>query len=348
MKQVTKMNKATLFILLATMSASVQLTPTTARHALVQNKEGSQAQAPDLAETSRLSTSVVKLYNEGKYDEAFPIAKRVVELREKMLGKDDELVISAVLNLAEVQWSRRRYEESKNLFERALHSYQRSLGPENVRLASVLDRLALMYYALGQPSETEKSYKQALAIREKALGTEHPGTAQSLYNLAEFYQFQGEYKQAEPLYKRLIEIRTRNKSDVGSIAEAIDRYACLLRKEKRTQEADQLEGRGLSLLNPGEDSDQFIMGGVVNGTALNLVTPSYPDEARASRESGKVTVRVLINESGNVIRACATEGPKLLMKSSESAASRSKFSPTTVDGKPAKVNGMIIYNYIAQ
>ncbi|HVS81296.1 MAG TPA: tetratricopeptide repeat protein [Pyrinomonadaceae bacterium] len=342
------MNKATLLLLLATISAIAQSSTPTTQQTVSQSKEGLPSQSPELAEASRLSASVVKLYNEGKYDEAFPMAKRAVELREKVLGKDDEGVASAVLNLAEIQWARRKYNESRSLFERAVQSYQRTLGPENPRLGDILDRLALNYYALGQPAETEKLYKRSLAVREKAFGSDHSDVQRSLYRLAEFYQFQGEYKQAEPLYKRLLEIRTRTNANAESIAEAVDRYACLLRKEKRAQEADQLEGHGISLLYPGEDSGQFIMGGVVNGRALNLVTPPYPVEARASRESGKVTVRVLINESGDVIRACAIEGPKLLTKASESAAARSKFSPTTLDGKPVKVNGVIIYNYVAQ
>jgi hypothetical protein len=55
---------------------------------------------------------------------------------------------------------------------------------------------------------------------------------------------------------------------------------------------------------------------------------------------------VLIDESGTVIRACAVEGPRLLMKASESAAYQSKFTPTTLEGKQVKVNGLIIYNFV--
>lgn len=341
------MKKATLLLLLVSMSVSAQTKARSTPKTISQNKEASASQSAELDEASQLSASAVKLYNEGKYDEALRVAKRALELREKVLSKDDELVVAAVLNLAEIQWTRKRHAESKSLFERALHSYERSLGPENIRLAKIWDRLALVYYAFGQASETEKLYKQSLAIREKALGPQHSEVAQSLYNLAEFYQFQGDYKQAEPLYKRLLEIRTKTNAAVETIAETIDRYVCLLRKAKRSQEADQLEGREFTALYPGEDSGQFVTGGIVNGKALNLVQPPYPSEARATTASGKVTVQVLINEAGDVIRACAIEGPKPLMKASESAASRSKFSPTTLAGKPVKVTGVIIYNYIA-
>jgi len=61
-----------------------------------------------------------------------------------------------------------------------------------------------------------------------------------------------------------------------------------------------------------------------------------------------VTVRVLIDESGSVIRACAVEGQICLLKASESAAYRSKFSPTLLEGKPVKVNGVIMYKFIFQ
>lgn len=40
----------------------------------------------EAAEAGRLNAEVLKLYREGKYDEALPVAKRVLELREKQLG----------------------------------------------------------------------------------------------------------------------------------------------------------------------------------------------------------------------------------------------------------------------
>ncbi len=45
-----------------------------------------------LAEATQLRLTVVKLFNERKYDEALPLAKRALALREAALGPDHETV----------------------------------------------------------------------------------------------------------------------------------------------------------------------------------------------------------------------------------------------------------------
>jgi tetratricopeptide (TPR) repeat protein len=205
----------------------------------------------------------------------------------------------------------------------------------------------VLYYRLGRTADTESFYRRSLSIREKAPKEEQADVGRSIRNLAEFYQFQGDYKKAEPLYQRLVELR-KEQGSADPIAEALERYACLLYKTKRSEEAKEMENRALEVSNYRGITSELISGGVVNGRAVILFQPPYPAEARSGRVSGKVTVRVLINESGAVIRACAIDGPQVLMRASESAAYRSKFSATVVGGKPVKVNGVIIYNFVGQ
>ena len=91
-----------------------------------------------------------------------------------------------------------------------------------------------------------------------------------------------------------------------------------------------------------------ISGGVLNGKAVHLVTPPYPAIARSAHASGAVQVQVLIDENGNVISANAVSGHPLLRAAAVAAAHASKFTPTKLSGQPVKVNGVIIYNFVAQ
>jgi periplasmic protein TonB len=91
-----------------------------------------------------------------------------------------------------------------------------------------------------------------------------------------------------------------------------------------------------------------ISGGVLNGKAIHLVTPPYPAIARSAHASGPVQVQVLIDENGNVVSANAVSGHPLLRAAAVAAAHASKFSPTKLSGQPVKVNGVIIYNFVAQ
>jgi protein TonB len=91
-----------------------------------------------------------------------------------------------------------------------------------------------------------------------------------------------------------------------------------------------------------------ISGGVLNGKAVHLVTPPYPAIARSAHAAGAVNVQVLIDENGNVIAAHAVSGHPLLQAAAVAAARASKFTPTKLSGQPVKVNGVIIYNFVAQ
>lgn len=88
-----------------------------------------------------------------------------------------------------------------------------------------------------------------------------------------------------------------------------------------------------------------VSGGVLNGTAVSLPSPSYPEAARRLRMAGVVTVEVVVDESGKVISAVATGGPAILRDVAVQAAMRALFSPTKLSGQPVKVSGLINYRF---
>jgi TonB family protein len=88
-----------------------------------------------------------------------------------------------------------------------------------------------------------------------------------------------------------------------------------------------------------------ISGGVLNGTALNLPPPVYPDAAKRMRTSGTVTVEVILDETGKVVSATATSGPQILRDPAVQAALKARFSPTKLSGQPVKVSGIINYKF---
>lgn len=91
-----------------------------------------------------------------------------------------------------------------------------------------------------------------------------------------------------------------------------------------------------------------ISGGILNGKALSLPTPMYPDAAKRARMAGVVEVEVLIDVSGKVISAKAVRGPGMLQQSAEMAAKQARFTPTLLSGQPMKVVGVITYNFTLQ
>ncbi|GEM_PF-455459 len=89
-----------------------------------------------------------------------------------------------------------------------------------------------------------------------------------------------------------------------------------------------------------------INGGVLNGKAISLPAPAYPQIAKTARASGSVNVQVVIDESGNVISASAISGHPLLKAAAVQAANGAKFSPTLLSGQPVKITGTLVYNFV--
>jgi protein TonB len=88
-----------------------------------------------------------------------------------------------------------------------------------------------------------------------------------------------------------------------------------------------------------------VSGGVLNGTAISLPPPIYPETAKRMRTQGTVVVDVILDESGKVVSANASSGPQVLREAAVQAALRARFSPTKLSGQPVKVSGVINYKF---
>ncbi|MEZ5347216.1 MAG: energy transducer TonB [Pyrinomonadaceae bacterium] len=97
---------------------------------------------------------------------------------------------------------------------------------------------------------------------------------------------------------------------------------------------------------PPTNSNQPVNVGQINGRAITLPSPKYTPAARQAKASGRVTVRVLVDENGNVVAANATSGHPLLRQEAEVAARRSRFKPVLVGGQTVKSTGTIAYNFV--
>src|SRR5687768_7234222 len=116
----------------------------------------------------------------------------------------------------------------------------------------------------------------------------------------------------------------------------------------------------MAALTTAQDVPKIINGGVLNGKAVSLPKPAYPEEAKKARFGGTVKVRVVIDENGNVVEAEATREVSenepaettalynLLGEAAEKAAFEATFAPTRLSGQPVKVSGVITYNFMAK
>ena len=86
-------------------------------------------------------------------------------------------------------------------------------------------------------------------------------------------------------------------------------------------------------------------GGVLQGSVVKRVTPSYPPAAIEAHVSGAVVVEVTVDEEGKVMSARAVAGHDLLKDAAVEAARGWVFTPTQLSGVPVKVIGTITFNF---
>ena len=338
-----------------------------------QTQTGSQssqrASPAEVAEESQLNASLVELYKAGKFDEALPVARRVLELREKMFGPEDPVVGMALSNLAELYRAKKQNDEAQRLYRRSLTILERDPAANSLSLINVLERLADVAFEKRDYKGSSALLARALAVKETVVGKDDPSLIQLLHHLANTLQAQGQFDQAEPLYLRSLTIAEQRlgKRDPETISMMKD-YACLdLRSRKpyprgpqEEQEPDEpgaaarkLKRRASCWLYGFKDDCETYLDAlqkpdqVVNGRAVSLPRPAYPIPARQERASGMVFVAVLIDERGKVIDSrTVCGGHPLLLEAAEVAARGAKFTPTTVGGTPKQVYGVITYDFV--
>jgi periplasmic protein TonB len=87
---------------------------------------------------------------------------------------------------------------------------------------------------------------------------------------------------------------------------------------------------------------------VITSKAISKPAPPYPVLAKHAGIQGPVSVQIWIDEQGRVTSAKATSGNALLQTAAVQAAYKAIFTPTTLNGQPVKVTGVITYNFVLQ
>lgn len=305
-----------------------------------------QIQEPaELIEARTLNESAVKLYNQGKYDEAAPLAKRALQIREKLLPRTDAQISSSLTNLGEIYLAQKDYKAAKEVFQRLLAIQEELFGRDDANVSFTLDRLAVLYYVAGNYDETEAAYKRSLTLREQKLGQNDALVAQSHFALGEFYRFRKKLEPALTSYKRALSIYgARGGVMTEEFERASDGVACLGYEHRKRELFEEL--RALRDQLSGRNVNEAQAGTVLNGRALKLPQPEYPGAAADRRLMGMVVVRVEIDETGTVVNAKdMCQGPPFLSEAAVAAAWKARFSPTKINGTPVKVRGVIQYNF---
>ena len=208
---------------------------------------GARAREDGPDEAAALSERVFQMYEQGRYQEALPLAQKALALREQALGPDHPDLTPGLNNLAALYDVLGDFDRAEPLYLRALAITEKSSGPDHPDTAIGLGNLAVLYTFMGDFARAEPLYRRALAIDENKLGADDPITAVDLSNLAGLYYFRGEYGRAAALFERALAIRERAPAGNDSVlAESLVSLARARFGEGRAEKAVPLFERALA------------------------------------------------------------------------------------------------------
>ena len=117
---------------------------------------------------AELRQRIHELYEQGKYEEAIPLAEKLVVLTKKVKGEEDPETATSLNNLAELYKAMGDYAKAEPLLKEALEIYQKVLGREHPFTATSLNNLAALYYEMGDYQEPNRCSKRLWKFARKS------------------------------------------------------------------------------------------------------------------------------------------------------------------------------------
>ncbi|MBN2447137.1 MAG: tetratricopeptide repeat protein [Phycisphaerae bacterium] len=228
----------------------------------------------DLTRAMALLSQAITLRNDGRFDEAYDEALRLVKLREHLQGPDHWETIDARLFAERIRFMSRLSpadrtalgaadafdQELRDLYQTgdyagtlaqlAAHwrTRQRLLPPGHHDLARSLSWAASLLTALGELPTAELAYRAAADGFMRCDGNMHPATLATLGNLAELLRLRGRYDEAALLYPPIL---SNTRAVFGSrnpeYMTALNNAALLFSDQKQYARAERLFRRILEL-----------------------------------------------------------------------------------------------------
>ena len=88
-----------------------------------------------------------------------------------------------------------------------------------------------------------------------------------------------------------------------------------------------------------------VEGGALDTKAVSKPKAVLSEEAKRLKLSGRINVKVIVDENGKVVSAQALNGPAALREAAEAAAREATFAPVTQDGITVRVTGTLTYDF---
>lgn len=271
-------------------------------------------------------------------------------------------------------------DKAETNFREALDVYVRRNEGERLAAATVRNELGwllnnyLAPHRHGQArpriDEAEKLFTEALAIQEKNTGADSDIVLSSVVNFGNFYMRWNNYEKALPFYERYVAtVEKKYGPSARALVPALRGQLEVLVITMQDEEAKALAGRIAGITGRDEQVPNSMPRLGLRARKIEKVkstrfipsefdndmrgTFSYTVGAGGFSQMGvarfrQIMVKVVVDETGNVIEAKVDGSNVKNPEVAEAAAKASTFRPFVYNGVARKMRGAITYTYIAQ
>jgi tetratricopeptide (TPR) repeat protein len=150
-----------------------------------------------------------QLFQDGVYDEADTVAKRVIELAFKSKGPKSPEMAKALTNLAIVQHKMRQYDAAQQNFTSAIEIIEDNEDRLNAQLVNPLKGLGAAQLDGGRPDLASDTYRRAIHVTHVNEGPHNLDQIELLESLAEVDLQLGKVDAAKDVQERIYALNVR-------------------------------------------------------------------------------------------------------------------------------------------
>ena len=198
---------------------------------------------------ARLLDTIGGLYTRlGSFKEADRLLNESIDLRRKVLRREDGDLANAIANLADNTANLGQLSTAETLYREVLRINRKVLSADDDNLAASLNDLSSVLFEEGKLQEAETLNVQAVEMRKRNLGVDSIETLISMNNLETVYMQEGQFVKAEALAREVLTRRLRiQKEWHPDLAYGWGNLAGALSALGRNEEAESAARKGLQI-----------------------------------------------------------------------------------------------------
>ena len=262
-----------------------------------------------------LMTEITDLARVGKFNDAIPLAERLVATIETAVGREHQFYATGLTMLADLHGMKGDTAQAETLHGQALGLREKLLGDGHAEVAASLASLANIYVAAARYDDAERALKRVLRIREQALPEKDPNYGFTYVSLGRLDFVRLRFEEAGKLLERALGLFTKHLApDHIYLSVALNNLAEVRKAQGRYDETEKLLLRALAINEKIHGPRSHLVGPNLNNLADLYRLRGRYDEAEtlmrkqleiveAALGSEHVTIAVSLNNLALMLTA---------------------------------------------